>query len=812
MLVGGYLPLLWRCALAWLQDFHYALRSLRNAPGFTLVAVLSLTLGIGLNSAVFSLVDAVFLRSWPARDPARLVRLVAQTQRGQEDDFSYPEYLDLSSQSQQFSGIAAYSRHGRLIGPPTDSRFIGADIVSPNYFSILGLAPAAGRFFDAAARPSEGNAVVFSNEVWQKDFGGDRGLVGRTVMLSGSPHTVIGIAPPGFRGLTKLSPSDAWLSIPDQNPNAARGARDFRDYELFARLRNDVSPEKARAELAVLSGQYASAFPDTEKGRSIVLISESQRLAQALWPALSFLALATLVLIVACANVATLMLARAETRRREIAVRTALGAKRVQLFRLLLTEGLLVSAAGAAFGLLLTWMGARMQLLFAPPVLTFHADLRLNAPVLFFTTAVTLATAVVFGLAPLAVSARADLVSSLKVDGAQGGGRSAVVRNLLVTVQIALALAVLCATGLVLRSLLFSSQIETGFQKDKNLAFFTLAPGIAGYEGQRTVSLMQELSQRTAALPGVKQACFARRALLSGSGGGATVKVSIPGEAPELQNVQIKFNAVSVGYFQTVGTGLVRGRDFTAADAASAPVVVVVSQTMAQRYWSGPQVVGRHLLVNGRDAEVIGVAEDATINSMHERAAPYLYTAFAQFPNNDVTLMVETASNPSAVIPAVREAIRGVNKSLPVLDALTLRQLLHVALWEERISALLVSALGLVGILLAMVGLYGVIAYFVYCRAREIGVRIALGAQRSHVRGLVIRQGWRLVLPGTMLGLALALATTRFIGRYLYGVKPADPVSFAGAALLVIAIALAACFAPARRACKVDPIVALRSE
>ena len=798
--------------MAWLHDILYAFRSLRKAPGFTLVAVLSLTLGIGLNSAVFSMVEAVFLRSLPAHDPSRLGTLMVRTPQGLEDGFAYSEFHDLSKQAQQLSGVLAYSRHGRFVGTPSDSRFILIDIISPNYFSVLGLKPSAGRFF---AGDEQSQTVIFSHEVWQKDFAGDRGLVGRTVLLSGAPYTVIGIAPPGFRGLNKLDPTDAWLSALEQNPNAPRGARDFRDYELVARLRDGASPEQASAELAVLSANWSAAFPDTERNRTIQLVSERERRAQAFWPAFSFLGLAGLVLIVACANVATLVLARSEARRKEIAVRTALGAKRTQLFRLLLAEGVLVSTAGAAMGLLLTWIGARLQPLLIPPGSYVHADVRLNASVLLFTLAVTLATALVFGLAPMAAASRPDLVVSLKADGAAlSGSRSSSLCNMLVVGQIALSVVILCATGLLLRSLLFSSNINTGFQKDKNLVFLYLAPSIAGYSQQQTVPLMQELSARVAALPGVKQVSFARRALLSGSGGGATVKVSVPGEAgrPNLQNVLVKFNSVSPGYFSTMGTRILRGRDFSDGDTAFAPVVVVVNQTLARRYWNGQEALGRHLLVNGKDAEVIALAEDATVNSVHEAAAPFIYTAFAQRPESEATLMIETVQAPSSVISAVRESVRSVNSKIPTLHVLTLRQLLQYALWEERTSAGLVGGLGVAGILLAMVGLYGVIAYFVYRRAREFGVRIALGAEPRHVRTLVLRQGLRLVLPGTILGLGLALAATRFMDRYLYGVRPADPLSFLCAALVVMGVALAACYVPARRACKIDPIMALRNE
>jgi predicted permease len=369
------------------------------------------------------------------------------------------------------------------------------------------------------------------------------------------------------------------------------------------------------------------------------------------------------------------------------------------------------------------------------------------------------------------------------------------------------------------RSLAFSSHLGTGFDHDRNLLLLDMAPSLASYSEPRTVPLMQQISERVAAVPGVKRVSFARRALLSGSGGGASVKVSVPGAAlaPEMQNVQIKFNAVSPGYFQTVGTRILQGRDFTQSDAKGLPTVVLISEAMARRYWPDSPALGRHLLVEGKDAEVVGVAENAAVNDVHENdvhegARPYIYVPFAQFPVGEVTMMVEITGSPGSTLPALRHAVSSVDANLPILQALTLNDLIHSALWQERIAAGLVSALCGVGVFLAMVGLYGVIAYFVHRRTHEIGIRMALGAQPSHVRRLVLARGGWLALSGTVAGIIAALALTRLMASYLYGVKAADPLSFAAAAALAISVALAACFFPAHRACKVDPMIALRNQ
>jgi putative ABC transport system permease protein len=799
---------------ALLQDLRYAFRTLRKSPGFVLIAVLSLTLGIGLNTAAFSLVQAVFLRSWPARDPGSLVKLNAQAPRGIiEAEFSYLEWNDISSQISDFSGVMAYSRHGRFIGPPSDARFIAVDIVSRNYFSVLGLNPAAGRFMSSDEPP---DTVVLSYSVWQKEFGGDRSLIGRTVTLSGDQHVVIGIAPAGFRGLETLVPTDAWIPTRARVAFAKPSSRDFRDYELIARLRDPKGAESARAQLAVLSANLATAFPESERGRSITLVTQREQLDQGVWTALLLLAVVALVLLTACANVAALVLARAETRRREIALRTALGARRSQIFRLLLSEGLLLALAGAVFGMGLTQLVIRIHPLFMPPSLAeLRADMHLGGPVLLFTAFITLGSALLFSLAPLTQSFRRDLVPALKAEEAADGGRRRFsLRDLLVVVQIAVAVVLLCGTGLLLRSLAFSSRIHAGFGEDKNLLFLRLTPSLAGYSDESSAQVLDQLSQRIAALPGIKRASFGRRALLTGSGGGASMRVSVPGEtlAPELQSVQIKFNAVSPGYFQTVGTRLLQGRDFTLADAKGGPSVAIISEAMARRYWPDRPALGRHFIMNEKDTEVIGVAENATVNYIHERAQPYMYVPFAQLPSGEATLMVETLRKPSSSVAEIRQNIATLDPKLLVLDALSLSDLMHLALWQERINAGVASLLCGIGILLAMAGLYGVIAYFVHRRAHEIGIRMALGAQTADVRNLVLARGIRLAVAGTLVGIIAALIVTRFIAGHLYGVSALDPLSFALAALLAIVVALSACLIPARRACKLDPIIALRSE
>jgi len=794
----------------WQQDFSYAFRALRRAPGYTTIAVISLTLGIGFNAAIFSLSEAVSFRSWPAREPTRVARVIAKTHHGEEREFSYPEYRDVAAQSSQLSGVLAYARHGRFIGRPSEARFILVDMVSPNYFSVLGVPPAAGLSFDDRPRVAgEGPRVIISYTVWQRDFAGDRSLLGKPIFMSGRSYTLIGVAARDFRGLEKLVPTDAWIPAADENQQLETQQRDWREFELIARLRDGATADQARAELSVIASRFAAAYPETEKDRGIALITEKERLRQELPMALVCMAGVGLVLLAACANVAALNLARAEARKKEIAVRRALGASPSHLLRLFGAEGLLLASAGAVIGIILTEWLIRAQSVFMPPAMAeLRADMRIDMVVLLFTLAITLGAAMISSLAPLLEGRKVVIVAALKGDE-HSGGRRITLRTSLVTAQIAVAMVLLCTGGLLARSLWFSARIHAGFGTGKNLLFVTLAPYTAEYDGARTVPLMEQLADKAAALPGVKRATFAQRALLSGSGGGATIKVSIPGSERRLD---IKCNAVAPGYFQTVGTRILEGRGFSVADGPANARVIVVSQTMAQRYWPDSEAIGRHIAVNGKDSEIVGVAEDAKINDIHETPEPYLYAPFAQLPGSEATLILETTRSSKAAAGAFRQLVSSTDKVVPILEVLTVSQLMHFALWQERIAAGLAAALSFAGVLLAMVGLYGVIAYYVNRRTREIGVRIALGAQLAQVRWMVLGYAGRMALAGVVIGLAAAVAAGRLLASFLYGVQPADPITLSGACALVTMIAFSAAIVPARRACRIDPIAALRRE
>jgi predicted permease len=796
-----------------LQDVRYALRWLRKSPGFTFAVVLTLALGIGANVAIFSVVEAFFLRSWSAKDPRQLAQILAKTPQGTDNTCSYADYRDLAEQSKSLEGVLAYSRHGEFLRIGAETLLALDDVVSPNYFSVLEIEPQLGHTFDAGPRAS-GSTVIISDALWHRLFNADRALVGKQIWLTNRSYTVIGVAPPGFRGLAKGVFTDLWIPVTDENSPEQLADRNFRDFELLARLRPGATPAQAQVQLSVIGHRLAEQYPAVDKARDIILVSETERLREVALPTLVIMTTVGLVLLICCANVAGLILARSEARRREIAVRLAIGAGRLRLVRQLLTESTLLALAGAAIGLLLAVWLFRLQSALLPPVgVEVGVELRLNTLVLAFTAIISVLAAIAFGLLPALQSTKYGVVSALKGNERMGGRsvRRIVARNALVWGEIAVSVVLLTASGLLVRSLLFSRSINPGFDNQKNLIFFELT---AGDERRQRLLYLNSVQERLAGLPGVTRASYAHRALLSGSGGGMAARVSISGvELPGGQpNIPIKFNAVSPEYFHTMGTRLLQGRSFLAADSSLGPHVVIVSETMARRFWPGQDSIGQHLLIEGQDCQIVGVAEDAKINHIHEDPEPYMYLPFAQWPGGDVTVIVETARDPKEITPILRNEILNLGPVMIISGVRTMHSLMQEAFWEDQIGAGFGAALSGLGMFLAALGLYGVIAYVVSRRQREIGIRMAMGAERGAVMRMVLGQGLRTAAIGTALGLIVSLGTMRLLSSMLYGVKPTDALSLFGSATIVILVAIAAAYFPARRAAKVDPMVALRYE
>jgi predicted permease len=798
------------------QDLRYALRRLRKSPGFTTVVVVTLALGIGANTAIFSVVEAALLRPWPAKEPKRLAKIVARTPQGRDDFFSYADYRDLTEQNRSLEGVLAYSRHGKILRLGTTSRLVLDDVVSPDYFHVLGVNAQLGHTFSLESHAASEPAAVISDSLWHDDFNADPSLVGKQIWLTDRSYTVIGIAPRHFRGLQPGVPTDVWLPVTTEYQRDELDDRNNRDFELLGRVRSGVMPEQAQVELGVIGHRLAETYPAVDKARDITLVSERERLRDVMLPTILVMAGVGLVLLICCANVAALVLARSETRRREIAVRLAIGAGRLRLIRQLLTESTLLALTGAAFGLVLAVAFFTLQSVLMPPAeYELGLDLHLDASIIVFTAVVSVLALIAFGLAPAIQASKYSLVPALKGDEPTGGRslKRFAARNALVLGEIAISVVLLTASGLLVRSLLYSRSLNLGFNRQKDLIFFDLSPGIAGYNAQRSLSYFERVRERIGGLAGVKQVTFARRVLLSDSGGGAALPVSIPGvELPQGQpNIPIKFNAVSLGYFRTMGTPLIEGRDFTRADSSSSPKVAVISQTMARHFWPTKDAIGEHIIVEGQDCHVIGVAEDVKINNIHEGVEPYMYFPFSQRPDAEATMIVETARNPLMAAAGIRSDILSLDQRV-LVRIRTMHYLMQQAFWQDQIAASFVAGLGVLGMFLAAIGLYGVIAYVVSKRRHEIGVRMALGAERRNVLLMVLGEALKIAAIGAGLGLVASLGSMRLLSSMLYGVKPTDGLTFFASLVVVILVAIVASYLPARRAAKVDPIVALRYE
>jgi macrolide transport system ATP-binding/permease protein len=809
-----------------IRDCRHALRLLARNPGFTLVAVLTLALGIGANTAIFSIVSGIFLRPWPVKDPSGLVAL--STDDRKETDFtisSYPDYLDIRSQVPAFSGVLAYCQRGGFLSGEEKGQAVAVDVVSEDYFAVLGVNAARGRTFSVQPdqAESEGHAVIISYGLWQRRFGGDPALPGRTILLDGKGFTVLGITPQEFSGLEKGAPTDVWvtpLGWPTMVPGAEAEfeARASRRFELVARLRPDSRLEQARTQLQTLASRLSETYPATNKEVTFRAIPAAEKAREGLGSGLFLMAMVGLVLLISCANVANLLLARTERRQREIAVRLALGAGRRRLVVQLLTESLLLAVTGGVLGLLLaSWLVRLLPVL--APLLPFPSgtDVQLDFGVLAFTATLSLLTALLFGLAPGLQSSRFDLVPVLKGEDTRPGRLSKrfPVRSVLAAGEVALCVVLLVTSGLLLRSLLFSQRINPGFSTNKNVLMLTLAPPtLYGYSQGQAAALYQSLVARLESVPGVVGASYARRPPLAAYEIGETENVTIPGMAPSpgTERLKIRYNVVAPNFFGTLGAHILRGRDFNQFDTPEATMAVIINDTMARRFWPDKDPVGRWLRIGDKDTQIVGVVETGKYIDLHQAPESYLFFPFSQMFSFEAMLFVETAGDPQALVHAILGEAQAVDKNLPVVEAVTLKDYLRGFLVEERTSASLLAGLSVLGMFLAAVGLYGVVAYLASRRTHEIGIRMALGARRGDVLGLVLGQGIRLGALGAAVGLVAAAAVAHVMSSRLYGVRPTDPLTYAAGIGVVIAVALLASYLPARRATKVDPMVALRYE
>jgi predicted permease len=812
-----------------MRDLRYAARVLAKSPVFTAVAALSLALGIGANSAIFSLVNVVLLKPIPVDDPGRLAAVFMTDQRNPGNlPLSHLNYKDLRDQNQVFTEMAAFAFSQVNWNKGSESEQILTQLVSGNYFSLLGAQPTTGRGFlpeeDAAATP----VAVLSRGFWERNLGGDLSIVGKTLVLNRTPFTVVGIAPPGFTG-TLLGGGPA-LWVPMSMHDVVQPNFDWYEQRrglflfAFGRLKPGLSMEQAGANLRTVFAQLEQAFPNDNKGRSAGarplldarLNPGGQGGAQVVEISIVLMTVVGIVLLIACANIANLLLARANRRRKEIAIRLALGADRLRLVKQLLTESLLLSVLGGVLGLLLAyWLVDALAATTLPLPLPVDDNLALDSRVLVFTSALALVTGVLFGLAPAIQASRPDVVPVLKNETVPTGtrrGRLIDVRQALVVSQIALSLISLVAAGLFLRSLGDSQRIETGFER-RGVLVMTFNLGREGYTPERGQVFYQQVAERVAGLPGVRHTAVAQNPPLAG---GFSRSVFPEGaDTTTRDRILVQVNPVSPGYFDTMGIPIVRGRDLTTADATGAPLVVIVNQTMAERFWPGQDAIGRRFKFFGDDqfTTVVGVARNAKYNGVAEEPIPFIYQPLRQNYVPAATLHVRADGNAASLSPAVRREVQQLDPSLSVFNIRTLEEQVSESLAPLRTNVILLTAFGILALLLASIGLYGVASYSVTQRTREIGVRMALGAEPSSVLRLVLGHGLLLIGLGLALGIGAALSLASLVpDGLLPNISPRDPSTFVGTSVLLAVVALVATYLPARRATKIDPLIALRTE
>ena len=824
----------WPRLEALFQDLRYGARMLWKKPGFTLIAVLTLALGIGANTAIFTLVNAVFLQPLPVAEPARLMSVFGtdEKNRGAQTNFSPMSWLnfkDYRDQNDVFTGMIAFQFLGLNFSGGGEPQQITGMIVTGNYFDLLGVKAAIGRTFlpEEDRTPGTHPVVVLSYGAWQRRFGGDPAIVGRVIKLNGLDYTVVGVAAEGFKGTFAIGGVDCWVPTM-MHDQVLTGV--FRDWfnkrrplilNVIGRLKPGVTEQQAETAMRAIGRRLEQDFPNDNDKRNVTLIPLNQSTVppqlRSIFLRASGLMLTVvgLVLLIACANVANLLLARATARRKEIALRMALGAGRARLIRQLLTESLMLALAGSGVGLLLAVASRDLLWAFRPPGINAgDLNLSFDPRVLGYTLLLSLLTGVIFGLAPALQASRAELITELKEKGSHAarGHRWFSLRNLLVVGQVALSLVALIGAGLFLRSLGNAQRINPGFETEK-LLVLSFDAGAQGYDKAHGMEHYRRVVERVEAIPGVISAAIASARPFAW---GFMRSVFVEGQEPSRggRGILTIVGTVSPKYFETMSIPFVRGRNFTEADRENTPPVVVINEAMANRFWPNQDAVGKRFRFFSDDVsqEVIGVVKDSTVQNIGEDPRPVAYQSLLQDFPSQVTLHVRTAGDPSGLLTTAQREVHALDRAMPLLNPGTISQLIGEGLWGARMGAALLAVFGLLALILASVGIYGVLAFSVSQRTSEFGIRLALGAHPSDVLRLVLGQTLTLVAAGATIGITGGLIVTRMVTNLLYGVSAVDPATFVGMPLLLLLVSLMASYLPARRATKVDPMEALRCE
>ena len=807
---------------SFLQDLRFGARMLRKNPGFALAAIFTLALGIGGNTAIFTITSSVLLKALPYQDPQQLISLDAQSKDGQSHCCSLNRFDNVHDRSQSFSAVAAAANDNFNLTGRGEPLQVPAARVSAGFFDLLGIKPQLGRFFlPDESQPAGEQVIVISNELWHNRFGGDRNIIGQTVALDGSPYDVVGVLPAGIQ-FPFLAPADVWSPRYFEHtlftPQRLRMGVGY--LTIIARLKPGVSRDRAVAEMNVLHQQYHKenpAAPDADASLSMVVTDLQDSVVANIRGMLLMLSGAVgVVLLIACANVASLLLSRALSRRKEIAVRSALGAQRGALIRQLLTESVLLAMLGGVLGLGLSWAATKYLATLGNNNLPQGMPITMDARVLLFMVAISVFTGIIFGIFPALQLSKTNVNQTLRDEGrgSTGGHRRVQLRGLLVVGQVALSLLLLIGAGLLVRSFSRLLRVDPGFDPQNVLTMNVSLPTVKYAEPQKQVAFFDDLVRRVSALPGVRSAAISAALPLVPK----RITPVLPEGQPEVPLAERPFiiiEAINPSWFRTLHVPLQAGREFTDADNADAPKVVIVNQALARRYWPNQNPIGKHIALGRQTpSEIVGVAADVKNRGLALDAQVQLYFPFSQLPWGNMNLLVRTASDPHAMVSAVRAQIAAIDPDQPVTNIQTVDELMDGSRAQPRFILLLLGIFSAAALVLAIVGIYGVLAYSVAQRRQELGIRLALGAEKSDILRLVVGQGLALTMIGVGIGLVAALALSwlmaSMLSGFLYKISARDLTTFVLAPVVFMVIALFASYLPARRATQVDPNEALR--